>query len=42
MPIRATTGEAHGPSLLSMLLLGKDVITKRLNETIKVMKEQAV
>jgi hypothetical protein len=27
---------------VSMLLLGKDVITKRLNETIKVMKEQAV
>lgn len=44
MPIRiATTGEAHGPSLpVSMLLLGKDVITKRLNETIKVMKEQTV
>ncbi len=40
MPIRiATTGETHGPSLPnSILLLGKDMIIKRINETIKMAK----
>ncbi|MFA5692424.1 MAG: glutamate--tRNA ligase [Acholeplasmataceae bacterium] len=40
MPIRiATTGETHGPSLpTSILLLGKETTLKRINETIKRAK----
>lgn len=40
MPIRiATTGEAHGPSLpVSLSLLGKELVIKRMNKTLEVLK----
>lgn len=40
MPIRiATTGEAHGPSLpVSLSLLGKELVMKRMNKTLEVLK----
>ena len=40
MPIRiATTGEAHGPSLpVSLSLLGKALVIKRMNKTLEVLK----
>lgn len=40
MPIRiATTAEEHGPSLpVSLSLLGKEVVIKRIKETIKLLK----
>ena len=40
MPIRiSTTGEAHGPSLpVSLKLLGKPLVIKRMNKTLEVLK----
>lgn len=40
MPIRiATTGEAHGPSLpVSLSLLGKELVIKRMNKTLEVLR----